>query len=176
MSRIGMKPIAIPGGVKVSVENGSAVIAGKLGTLHVAIPEHISVEVADSVVTVKRDGDSVKALHGLVRSLINNAVTGVVSGYKKELAIVGVGYKAELKGKVLVLSIGYSHSIEYPVPEGIKLTVTDGVKISIEGFDKQLVGECAARIRRFKKPEPYKGKGIRYADEHVVIKPGKTNA
>jgi len=176
MSRIGMKPIAIPGGVKVSVENGSAVIAGKLGTLHVAIPEHISVEVADSNVIVKRDGDNAKALHGLVRSLINNAVSGVVSGYKKELAIVGVGYKAELKGKVLVLSIGYSHTIEYPVPEGIKLTVTDGVKITIEGFDKQLVGECAARIRRFKKPEPYKGKGIRYADEHVVIKPGKTNA
>lgn len=176
MSRIGMKPIAIPDGVKVSVENGSAVIAGKLGTLHVAIPEHISVEVADSTVTVKRDGDNAKALHGLVRSLINNAVAGVVSGYKKELAIVGVGYKAELKGKILVLSVGYSHTIEYPVPEGIKLTVTDGVKISIEGFDKQLVGECAARIRRFKKPEPYKGKGIRYADEHVVIKPGKTNA
>jgi large subunit ribosomal protein L6 len=176
MSRIGMKPIAIPGGVKVSVENGSAVIAGKLGTLHVAIPEHISVEVADSNVIVKRDGDNAKALHGLVRSLINNAVSGVVSGYKKELAIVGVGYKAELKGKTLVLSIGYSHTIEYPVPEGIKLTVTDGVKITIEGFDKQLVGECAARIRRFKKPEPYKGKGIRYADEHVVIKPGKTNA
>ena len=178
MSRIGMKPIAIPEGVKVDVSNGTAVVTGKLGTLKIAIPEHISAEVADSQVIVKRDGDlnNAKALHGLVRSLINNAVVGVVSGYKKELAIVGVGYKAELKGKVLVLSIGYSHTIEYPVPEGIKLTVTDGVKITIEGFDKQLVGECAARIRRYKKPEPYKGKGIRYADEHVVIKPGKTNA
>ena len=101
---------------------------------------------------------------------------GVMDGYKKELAIVGVGYKATLAGKKLTLNVGYSHAIDYMVPDGIKMTVTDGVKILIEGFDKQLVGEVAARIRRFKKPEPYKGKGIRYADEHVVIKPGKTNA
>ncbi len=178
MSRIGMKQIAIPAGVKVTVDSDKVVVTGKLGTLQVALPAHISVEVSDSSIEVKRDGDlgNAKALHGLVRSLINNAVIGVVEGYKKELAVVGVGYKAAMTGKKLVLNIGYSHPVEFEVPEGIKITVTDGVKILIEGFDKQLVGECAASIRRFKKPEPYKGKGVRYADEHVVIKPGKTNA
>ena len=125
---------------------------------------------------VSRANDNAKKFHGLVRSLLNNAIFGVLNGYKKELAIVGTGYKAALAGQKLTLNVGYSHPIDFMVPAGIKMTVTDGVKIAIEGFDKQLVGEVAARIRRFKKPEPYKGKGIRYADEHVVIKPGKTNA
>lgn len=176
MSRIGNKHIAIPGGVKVSVENGAAVVEGKLGKLSIAIPKGIAVAVDNGFVVVSRESDEHKALHGLIRSLINNAVNGVLNGYRKELAIVGVGYRAQLTGNKLTLNVGYSHPVDYMVPDGIKLTITDGVKILLEGFDKQLVGETAARIRRFRKPEPYKGKGIRYADEHVVIKPGKTNA
>ena len=177
MSRIGMKPVAIPAGVKVAVAGSSVEIEGKLGKLSIAIPEGTAVKVEGSEVIVTRADDNFKALHGLVRSLINNAVFGVVNGYKKELEIVGVGFKATLAGQKLTLLLGYSHPIEYMIPDGIKLTVTpDGTKIAIEGFDKQLVGEVAARIRRFHKPEPYKGKGVRYSDEHVVIKPGKTNA
>ena len=178
MSRIGSKKITVPAGVKVVEENGAAVVTGKLGTLRIPIPSQIAMKLEDSAISFEcKDSTSqTNALHGLIRSLVNNAVIGVVSGYKKELGIVGVGYKATLEGKKLVLNIGYSHPVVFMVPDGIKVTVTDGVKILVEGFDKQLVGECAARIRRFKKPEPYKGKGIRYADEHVVIKPGKTNA
>ncbi len=176
MSRIGSKPVAIPAGVKVSVAGAEVTVEGKQGKLVIPVPEGTEVAVDGSNVVVTRKNENCKALHGLVRSLINNAVTGVMDGYKKELAIVGVGYKATLAGKKLTLNVGYSHAIDYMVPDGIKMTVTDGVKILIEGYDKQLVGEVAARIRRFKKPEPYKGKGIRYADEHVVIKPGKTNA
>ena len=176
MSRIGSKHIDIPAGVKVTVNSDNVVVEGKLGKLTVALVKGISAAVEDNKVIVSRASDNDKAFHGLVRSLINNAVYGVVNGYKKELAIVGTGYKAALAGQKLTLNVGYSHPIDFMVPAGIKLTVTDGVKIVIEGFDKQLVGEVAARIRRFKKPEPYKGKGIRYADEHVVIKPGKTNA
>lgn len=179
MSRIGSKRIAIPAGVKVTEENGFAVVAGKLGTLRIPLQKHISMEVTDSEIALKRDDDSseAKAMHGLTRSLVNNAVIGVMEGYKKELTVVGVGYKATLEGtKKLTLSLGLSHPVVFMVPDGIKVTVTDGTKILIEGFDKQLVGECAARIRRFRKPEPYKGKGVRYSDEHVVIKPGKTNA
>ncbi|MEG2076531.1 MAG: 50S ribosomal protein L6, partial [Victivallaceae bacterium] len=114
------------------------------------------------------------AMHGLTRSLIKNMVVGVTTGYKKELTIVGVGYKAQLNGSTLVLSLGYSHPINFAVPAGIKITVTDGVKMLIEGADKQLVGETAAVIRRYRKPEPYKGKGIRYVDEQVLLKEGKS--
>lgn len=177
MSRIGSKSIAIPAGVKATVSGETVVIEGKLGKLSVPVQKHISVTVENDQIVCKRDSDlsEAKAMHGLTRSMINNAVIGVVSGYKKELQIVGVGYKAVLAGTKLTLSLGYSHQIDFAVPEGIKINVTDGVKLLVEGFDKQLVGEVAARIRKFKKPEPYKGKGVRYADEHVVIKPGKTN-
>lgn len=176
MSRIGSKTIAVPAGVKVTVADAAVVVEGKLGKLNIELPEGINVAVENDTVAVTRTGDQYKALHGLVRSLINNAVIGVLNGYRKELLIVGVGYKATLAGNKLTLNLGYSHTIEYIVPEGIKMTITDGTKITIDGYDKQLVGEVAASIRRFKKPEPYKGKGVRYADEHVVIKPGKTNA
>lgn len=176
MSRIGSKTIAVPAGVKVTVSDAAVAVEGKMGKLNIDLPEGINVAVENDTVAVTRTGDQYKALHGLIRSLINNAIIGVLNGYKKELLIVGVGYKATLAGNKLTLNLGYSHSIEYIVPEGIKMTITDGTKITIEGFDKQLVGEVAASIRRFKKPEPYKGKGVRYADEHVVIKPGKTNA
>lgn len=176
MSRIGSKTIAVPAGVKVTVSDAAVAVEGKMGKLNIDLPEGINVAVENDTVAVTRTGDQYKALHGLIRSLINNAIIGVLNGYKKELLIVGVGYKATLAGNKLTLNLGYSHSIEYIVPEGIKMTIADGTKITIEGFDKQLVGEVAASIRRFKKPEPYKGKGVRYADEHVVIKPGKTNA
>ena len=178
MSRIGMKPIAIPAGVKVSVSGQDVAVEGKLGKLAYTLPANIAAVVDGSEVKVSRvhDADELKAMHGLARSLVKNMVIGVSEGYKKELQIVGVGYKATLAGNKLTLNLGYSHPIVYTVPEGLKLTVTDGVKILIEGADKQMVGEAAARIRKFKKPEPYKGKGVRYSDEHVVIKPGKTNA
>lgn len=178
MSRIGVKPITIPAGVKVTVNGQDVAVEGKLGKLAYTLPANIAAVVDGSEVKVSRkeDADELKAMHGLARSLVKNMVVGVSEGYKKELQIVGVGYKATLAGTKLTLNLGYSHAIVYDVPAGLKLTVTDGVKILIEGADKQLVGEVAARIRKFKKPEPYKGKGVRYSDEHVVIKPGKTNA
>lgn len=178
MSRIGVKPITIPAGVKVTVNGQDVAVEGKLGKLTYTLPANIAAVVDGSEVKVSRkeDADELKAMHGLARSLVKNMVVGVSEGYKKELQIVGVGYKATLAGTKLTLNLGYSHAIVYDVPAGLKLTVTDGVKILIEGADKQLVGEAAARIRKFKKPEPYKGKGVRYSDEHVVIKPGKTNA
>ena len=177
MSRIGMKPIPVAAGVKVTVNGKEVVTEGKLGKMSVVLPEAISAAVEGNEVKVSRVSDegNNKALHGLFRSLIKNNIIGVSEGYKKELQIVGVGYKAVLAGNKLTLSLGYSHDIVYPVPEGIKIQITDGTKLQITGIDKQLVGEVAASIRKFKKPEPYKGKGVRYSDEHVVIKPGKTN-
>jgi large subunit ribosomal protein L6 len=153
-------------------------VEGKKSKLSINVHPAIGVEVKDSQVLVSRTGDSseAKALQGLTRSLINNMIIGVTEGYKKELSIVGVGYKAALSGQKLTLNVGYSHPVVYEIPAGLKVTVVDGVKVVIEGADKQLVGEAAARIRRFKKPEPYKGKGIRYVDERITIKPGKTNA
>ena len=177
MSRIGMKPVPVPAGVKVTVSGKDVVVEGKLGKMSLVLPEPISAAVEGNEVKVSRVSDegNNKALHGLIRSLIKNNVIGVSEGYKKELQIVGVGYKAVLAGNKLTLSLGYSHDIVYPVPEGIKIQIADGTKLQITGIDKQLVGEVAASIRKFKKPEPYKGKGVRYSDEHVVIKPGKTN-
>ncbi len=177
MSRIGMKPVPVAAGVKVSVNGKEVITEGKLGKMSLVMPEAISAVVEGNEVKVSRVSDegNNKALHGLYRSLIKNNIIGVSEGYKKELQIVGVGYKAVLAGMKLTLSLGYSHDIVYPVPEGIKIQITDGTKLLISGIDKQLVGEVAASIRKFKKPEPYKGKGVRYSDEHVVIKPGKTN-
>ena len=178
MSRIDMKPISVPAGVKVTINGKEVVTEGKLGKMTVILPEAVSAVVEDNEIKVSRASDegNNKALHGLFRSLIKNNIVGVSEGYKKELQIVGVGYKAVLAGTKLTLSLGYSHDIVYQVPEGIKVQITDATKLLISGVDKQLVGEVAASIRKFKKPEPYKGKGVRYSDEHVVIKPGKTNA
>ena len=177
MSRIGMKPVPVAAGVKVTINGKEVVTEGKLGKMSVTLPESISAVLDGNEVKVSRVSDegNNKAMHGLFRSLIKNNIIGVSEGYKKELQIVGVGYKAVLAGNKLTLSLGYSHDIVYPVPEGIKIQIAEGTKISISGVDKQLVGEVAASIRKFKKPEPYKGKGVRYSDEHVVIKPGKTN-
>lgn len=175
MSRIGKKPIDIPSGVKVSVEGAEVKVEGK-STLSMPLPPHVSVEVKDGKVYVQQASEDrrANAMHGLARSLIQNMVTGVTAGFRKELAIVGVGYKAQLAGSKLTLSLGFSHPIVFEVPQGVKLTVTADNKMVIEGSDKQLVGETAARIRRFRPPEPYKGKGIRYVDERIVLKEGKS--
>lgn len=177
MSRIGKKPVEIPAGVKVSVSGDTVAVEGKGGKLSIAIPPHVAVEVKDNQVLVSQidEAREAGAMHGLARSLINNMIVGVSVGFKKELAIVGVGYKATLAGSKLTLNLGYSHPIVYQLPAGVKLTVVqDANKMIIEGCDKQLVGETAAQIRRFRPPEPYKGKGIRYVDERIVLKEGKS--
>ena len=175
MSRIGKKPIAIPAGVKVTVADGTVTVEGK-GKLSLPLPPLVSVAVEGAEVIVSRQDEerASSAMQGLARSLINNMVIGVSAGFKKELQIVGVGYRAQMSGSKLVLNLGYSHPIEYVVPEGVKVTVADNVKITVEGADKQLVGQAAATIRRFRKPEPYKGKGIRYVDEQITLKEGKS--
>ena len=174
MSRIGKKPVVIPAGVKVSVADGAVTVEGK-SKLSMTLPPHVAVEVAGSEVIVTRTDEAreAAAMHGLARSLINNMVIGVTAGFKKELQIVGVGYKAALQGSKLNLSLGYSHPIVYQIPEGVKVTLNEN-KILVEGADKQLVGQTAAEIRRFRSPEPYKGKGIRYVDERIVLKEGKS--
>ena len=175
MSRIGKKPVDIPAGVKVTLNDGVITVEGK-SKLAMTLPPHVAVEVKENQLLVSQadNARNAGAMHGLARSLINNMVIGVTTGFRKELAIVGIGYKAQLSGKKLTLSLGYSHTIEFPVPEGITLTVTPENKIIVEGADKQLVGETAAEIRRFRPPEPYKGKGIRYVDERIVLKEGKS--
>ena len=175
MSRIGKKPIDIPAGVKVTLNDGNITVEGKT-KLSMALPPHVAVEVKENQVVVSQADETrnAGAMHGLARSLINNMVIGVTAGFRKELAIVGIGYKAVLAGNKLTLTLGFSHTIEFPVPEGIKITVTPENKIIVEGADKQLVGETAAEIRRFRPPEPYKGKGIRYVDERIVLKEGKS--
>ena len=175
MSRIGKKPIDIPAGVKVTFADGNVVVEGK-EKLSMAMPPHVTAEVKENQVLVSAADESRKAnaMHGLARSLIQNMVIGVSQGFRKELQIVGIGYKAAVAGNKLNMSLGYSHPIEFQIPAGIKVTVTPENKITVEGCDKQLVGETAAQIRRFRKPEPYKGKGIRYVDERIVLKEGKS--
>ncbi len=175
MSRIGKKPIDIPAGVKVTIADGNVLVEGK-DKLSMALPPHVNAEVKENqvLVSVADDSRAANAMHGLARSLIQNMVIGVSQGFRKELQIVGIGYKAAVAGSKLNLSLGYSHPIEFAIPEGIKVTVTPENKIFVEGCDKQLVGETAAQIRRFRKPEPYKGKGIRYVDERIVLKEGKS--
>ena len=176
MSRIGKKPIAVPAGVKVEISQDQVTVEGKGGKLTTALPPYVGVELQDDKIVVSQTSDvrAANAMHGLARSLINNMVIGVTEGFKKELAIVGVGYKAALQGNVLNLSLGFSHPINFQIPQGIKITVTPENKIIVEGCDKQLVGETAAQIRRYRSPEPYKGKGIRYVDERIVLKEGKS--
>ena len=177
MSRIGKTPIEIKTGVEVSIADSSIEIKGPKGTLTQNIPEGISVEREDETLQVVRENDlrETKALHGLVRSLINNMVTGVTDGYQKQLELVGVGYRAQSKGSnALELQLGFSHPVKYDAPDGITLDVPSQTEINISGIDKQVVGQVAADIRALKKPEPYKGKGIRYVGEHIIRKAGKT--
>ena len=175
MSRIGKKPIPVPSGVKVTINGASVVVEGK-SKLSWELPELVKAELVGNEVIVSRDDESRRssAMQGLARSLINNMVVGVSQGFKKELAVIGVGYKVQVSGKKLVLNLGYSHTIEYDIPAGLTISVVDGNKIVVEGADKQMVGQAAATIRSFRKPEPYKGKGIRYVDEQITLKEGKT--
>ena len=177
MSRIGRMPIAIPAGVTVEIaENNKVTVKGPKGTLErVLAPEmEIKVEGAEIVVSRPNDLKRMKALHGLTRTLINNMVVGVTAGYQKVLEINGVGYRAAKQGKTLTLSLGYSHPVEMVDPEGIETTVENQTKITVKGIDKEKVGQFAAEIRSKRGPEPYKGKGIKYADEVIRRKVGKT--
>jgi large subunit ribosomal protein L6 len=177
MSRIGKKSITIPEKVKLNVtDSGSVKVEGPKGKLEWVLPKAIRLRVEGTEATVDRDGEtrSVKALHGLARSLVNNMVTGVSKGFQKSLEIHGVGFRAQLQGSNLNLSLGYSHPIVFQVPAGIKITVQENTKLFIEGIDKQLVGQVAADIRSYYPPEPYKGKGIRYTGEQILRKEGKT--
>jgi len=175
MSRIGKLPVSIPNGVTVTVEANSVKVKGPKGELTHRLPAGISVDRADNVVNVKRASDETnhKALHGLTRSLINNMMEGVTKGYQKQLEITGVGYKAEVRPYGLQLALGFSHSIEFRAPAGIKLTAPQPTQIVIDGADKAVVGQVAAELRGLRPPEPYKGKGIRYAGEVIRRKAGK---
>ena len=177
MSRIGNKGIAIPEKVKINVgQDGAVAVEGPKGKLAYTLPREIKATVGDKEITFARDNENraVKALHGLARSLVNNMVTGVTTGYVKDLEIQGVGFKAAVQGDKLNLSLGKSHPILFPIPSGIKITVADNTKVKVEGIDKQVVGQVAANIRGYYPPEPYKGKGVRYAGENVQRKEGKT--
>ncbi|PYK09563.1 MAG: 50S ribosomal protein L6 [Verrucomicrobia bacterium] len=177
MSRIGNKAVEIPDKVKVNVdEEGAVSVEGPKGKLRWTLPHQIRASVEDNRVSVIREAESrnVKALHGLSRSLVHNMVQGVSEGFTKQLEIEGVGFKAAVQGSTLNLSLGFSHPVSFSIPNDIKITVADNTKITIQGVDKKLVGQVAADIRRFYPPEPYKGKGVRYAGEQIRRKEGKT--
>lgn len=176
MSRIGLAPIAVPSGVEIKVNGQEVEVKGSKGTQTIVLPEPITIAVEDSVITVSRPDDDRKnrALHGLSRSLVNNAVIGVTEGYTIKMEIFGVGYRVQQKGSDLEFSLGYSHPILIKAPEGITFAVDGATKLSVSGIDKQKVGQVAANIRRLRKDDPYKGKGIRYEGEQVRRKVGKT--
>ena len=174
MSRVGRAPVAIPSGVSVGHAEGAVQVKGPKGALSVRIPEGIRVEVESEQVRLLRSDEKKKtrALHGLARALVANMVTGVTEGFVKELEIHGVGYRADVSGKTLKLAVGFSHPVDVPIPEGLSVSLQDG-KVRIEGIDRQLVGQFAAEVRSLRPPEPYKGKGVRYAGERVRRKVGK---
>lgn len=178
MSRIGNQPIAIPSGVDITLDGHTLTVKGPKGTLSHKLPESMQVEIAADEVKVARPSDDKehKSLHGLTRSLINNMVIGVTEGYSKTLEIVGVGYRAAMKGKNLNLTLGFSHPVVMEPPAGIEFETPEPTKIIVKGADKEVVGQVAAEIRDWRKPEPYKGKGVRYEGEHVRRKAGKTGA
>lgn len=175
MSRIGNQPVSIPSGVKATVDGQSVAIEGPKGKLEREFRPEVEVAVNDGSIVVSRSGDdrAAKSLHGLTRALIQNMVVGVTEGYSKKLEIVGVGYLASLSNNELTLRVGYANEIKKMVPEGVNVTCPDQTHVVVEGCDKQKVGQFAAEVRAVRKPEPYKGKGIRYDGEHVKIKPGK---
>jgi len=175
MSRIGKKPILVPQGVKVAVDGQTVKAEGPKGKLNQTVHDALSVSLDENVLTVGRSSDQrqVRALHGLMRSLLANMVHGVKDGFERKLEIVGIGYRAQLQGKSLQLALGYSHPVIFPLPEGIQAEVDRQVSITIKGADKALVGQTAAKLRALRKPDPYKGKGIKYADEYIRRKVGK---
>jgi large subunit ribosomal protein L6 len=176
MSRIGKQPVLIPAKVKVEIKGSRILVEGPKGKLALDLPRRTAAKVADGKVVVTRDSDEAesKKMHGLGRALINNMVRGVAEGYVKKLEIQGVGFKAAVAGKVITMNLGYSHPINYEIPDQIKVTVTDNTRITVEGPDKQVVGQVAAELRSYYPPEPYKGKGVRYEGEHIIRKEGKT--
>ena len=178
MSRIGKQPVALPAGISAQVADGVVTLKGPKGELALKVAETVTVAVDGAQLTVARAGDDKqsRADHGTTRALLRNMVVGVKDGYVRELEIQGVGFKASVAGNQLTLNVGYSHPVEYAVPDGIKVEVADGTNIKVSGIDKQLVGQVSARIRSFRPPEPYKGKGVRYKDERVRRKAGKTVA
>jgi large subunit ribosomal protein L6 len=176
MSRLGKKPVMLPEGVSVTIDNQTVTVKGPKGELTNTFHKDMKISLEDNNVVVERPSDSKlhKTFHGTTRSLINNMVIGVSEGFKKDLVIKGVGYRAQLQGKTLVLNAGYSHPVEMEIPEGITIEVPKPVNVSVSGINKELVGEFAANIRAVRKPEPYLGKGIRYSDEQIRRKEGKT--
>jgi len=176
MSRIGKLPIEIPKGVKLTFSDSVLSVQGPNGKLNRQIMSCVSLDVSETSIIVSRNDENTatRAAHGLTRTLINNMVTGVTKGFQTDLEINGVGYRAEVKGKELVLSLGYSHPVNFLIPDGIAIEVEKMTKLAVKGFDKELVGQTAAKIRSFRGPEPYKGKGIKYAGENILRKAGKT--
>ncbi len=184
MSRVGKKPITIPSGVTVNIGDASLEVNGPKGTLTTPVPNGVKFRQEDGSLIAERENDDLAAFHGLARALANNAVVGVTEGFKKEMDLVGVGYKADVQGKKIVFSLGYSHPIEYPLPDGIEAK-TERVNtktsinqyqltITLTGIDRQKLGQVAAELNRLRKPDAYKGKGVRYADKYYKLKPGKT--
>src|SRR5712675_375589 len=178
MSRIGRKPIPLPQGVKFDVKGNTVVVQGPKGTVKTHLPSGVKLQTADGHINVTRENDDRAAVHGLVRALVNNAVEGVTKGWSKELEIVGIGYRAEMKGKsTVVFTLGYSHPIEYPLPSGIDAAVDAKMtRLTVTGIDRQKVGQVAAEMRSLRPPDPYKNKGVRYAGERLKKKVGKTGA
>ena len=175
MSRTGKKPVAVPAGVTASIADGELSVKGPKGTLTLPLADEVTYSIEDGSIAVKPANDSkrARAFWGMQRTLIANLITGVTEGYSKKLLITGVGYRADAKGKVLNLKLGYSHDVDFDVPEGIEIKTPDNTTVEISGIDKQKVGQVAAEIRRWRKPEPYKGKGIKYAGEFIFRKEGK---
>ena len=176
MSRIGNKVIPVPSGVKIQVKDGAVEVQGPKGKMNVRVPAGIRFEQKDGTLIAKRDAEEHRALHGLARALVANAVTGVTTGCKKDLDIVGVGYRAEVKGKNVVLALGYSHPIEFPIPEGIQIAIEKQTHMSVSGADKNQVGQVAANLRALRPPDPYKQKGVRITGERLKKKAGKAGA
>jgi large subunit ribosomal protein L6 len=176
MSRIGLEPITIEEGVDVKIEKGVLTVSGDGKELSINIPEVLEVKIEDNVINISRKNEEKqsKSIHGTIRMLINNAIYGIKHGFEKKLELVGVGYRARMEGTTLVMSLGWNHPIKIESPQGITIEVPDETKITIKGYDKQKVGECAAKIRAIRPPEPYKGKGIRYEGEYVRRKSSKS--
>ena len=178
MSRIGNRKLVIPEGVTITEENNVVTVKGPKGELTTKLAENITIKVEGNTLEVLRSNDNTntKTMHGTINALINNMMTGVTKGFEKGLEIIGVGYRFQLKGNVLVINAGYSHPVEMEIPEGITVEVPSNTEVTVKGIDKVLVGEFAANVRKVRQPEPYKGKGIRYKDEHVRRKDGKKAA
>jgi large subunit ribosomal protein L6 len=176
MSRIGRKPIPVPAGVKIQLSPATVEVQGPKGKMSVAVPRGIRFEQKDGVLNALRDTEEQRALHGLARALVANAVRGVTEGFKKDLEIVGVGYRAELKGKNVVFALGYSHPIEFPIPEGIQIAIEKQTHLTVSGADRGQVGQVAANLRGLRPPDPYKQKGVRITGERLKKKAGKAGA